>query len=89
MREIFLFFVKFRKDIFIESLVLDHFAEAVEEVEAKTGVAELSAILSAETGKTRLEAIGEVEEAADIIKHYTRLMTENDGYHSQLKSSET
>ena len=53
------------------------------------GVAEFSAILSAETGKTRLEAIGEVEEAADIIKHYTRLMTENDGYHSQLKSSET
>ncbi len=41
-------------------------------------VAELSAIQSAETGKTRLEAIGEVQEAADIIKHYTRrLMTEN------------
>lgn len=52
-------------------------------------VAELSAVLSAETGKTRLEAIGEVEEAADIITHYTRLMAENDGYNSQLKSSAT
>ena len=53
------------------------------------GVAELSAILSAETGKTRLEAIGEVEEASDIVKHYTRLITENDGYNNQLKSSST
>lgn len=50
-------------------------------------IAELSAILSAETGKTRLEAIGEVQEAADIIKHYTRLMTENDGYNYPMKSS--
>ena len=49
-----------------------------------TGVAELSAILSAETGKTRLEAIGEVQEAADIIKHYTHLMTENEGYQSPV-----
>jgi 1-pyrroline-5-carboxylate dehydrogenase len=52
-------------------------------------VAGFAAILSAETGKTRLEAIGEVEEAADIIKHYTHLMAENDGYNSQLKSSST
>ncbi|GAA2591558.1 aldehyde dehydrogenase family protein [Dactylosporangium fulvum] len=52
-------------------------------------VAELSAILSAETGKTRLEAIGEVQEAADIIKHYTRLMTENDGYNHTMKQSPT
>lgn len=51
------------------------------------GLAEYSAILSAETGKTRLEALGEVEEAADIITHYTRLMLENNGYNSQLKSS--
>jgi len=61
--------------------------EAADRISA--GVAELSAILSAETGKTRLEAIGEVEEAADIVKHYTRLITENDGYNNQLKSSST
>lgn len=48
-----------------------------------------SAILSAETGKTRLEAIGEVQEAADIIRHYARLMIENDGYHNAMKSSQT
>lgn len=52
-------------------------------------IAELAAILSAETGKTRLEAIGEVQEAADIIRHYTRLMTENDGYNYAMKSSPT
>jgi 1-pyrroline-5-carboxylate dehydrogenase len=52
-------------------------------------VPSLAAILSAETGKTRLEAIGEVQEAADIIRHYTRLMLENEGYASQLKSSPT
>jgi 1-pyrroline-5-carboxylate dehydrogenase len=50
-------------------------------------IAGLSAVLSAETGKTRLEAIGEVQEAADIIRHYTRLMLENNGYDHAMKSS--
>lgn len=53
------------------------------------GIAGLSAVLSAETGKTRLEAIGEVQEAADIIRHYARLMTENDGYNYPMKVSPT
>jgi 1-pyrroline-5-carboxylate dehydrogenase len=52
-------------------------------------IAGLSAILSAETGKTRLEAIGEVQEASDIIRHYTRLMLENHGYDNVMKTSPT
>jgi 1-pyrroline-5-carboxylate dehydrogenase len=61
--------------------------QAAEQIRAD--LAELSAIVSAETGKTRLEAIGEVQEAADIVKHYCGLMQDNAGYNHQLKSSPT
>ncbi|WP_197376199.1 aldehyde dehydrogenase family protein [Mycolicibacterium baixiangningiae] len=48
---------------------------------------ELAAIVSAETGKTRVEAIGEANEVLDMIDHYCRLMEDNDGYCAPLAST--
>ena len=59
---------------------------------ARPAVAEqlvdLAAIVSAETGKTRLEAVGEVQEVLDMIDHYCNLMVENHGYAAALKSTD-
>jgi 1-pyrroline-5-carboxylate dehydrogenase len=52
-------------------------------------IAEISAIVSAETGKTRLEAVGETQEVLDMIEHYCSLMEENNGYRAEQKSTET
>ncbi|HZU14159.1 MAG TPA: aldehyde dehydrogenase family protein [Chloroflexota bacterium] len=41
---------------------------------------DLAAWLSLEAGKPRLEAMGEVEEAADLIDTYGRYMEENNGF---------
>ncbi|MBS1253683.1 MAG: 1-pyrroline-5-carboxylate dehydrogenase 1 [Anaerolineales bacterium] len=41
---------------------------------------ELSALLTYEMGKSRVEALGDVEESADLIRYYTHQMRENDGY---------
>lgn len=41
---------------------------------------EMSAVLSLEVGKNRLEAIGEVEETADLIRYCTQAMQDNDGF---------
>lgn len=38
------------------------------------------AALAWENGKTRLEAIGEVEETADLIRYYVHAMRDNDGF---------
>ena len=43
-------------------------------------VYELSAVVALEVGKNRLEALGEVEEAADLIRYYCRMMEENNGF---------
>lgn len=56
---------------------------------ARARAVELAAIVSAETGKTRLEAIGEANEVIDMIEHYCRLMEENNGYHAALESTDT
>src|SRR5918992_6311353 len=51
---------------------------------------ELSACVAYEVGKNRLEALGEVEEAADLIRYYCRMMEENDGFARPMeKLSET
>ncbi|MDP9379643.1 MAG: aldehyde dehydrogenase family protein [Chloroflexota bacterium] len=47
---------------------------------------DLSALLSIEAGKTRMEALGEVEEAADLISTYCDYMEENNGYIRQMDS---
>ncbi len=41
---------------------------------------EISALLTMEVGKNRLEALGDVEETADLIRYYTHQMREHDGF---------
>ena len=41
---------------------------------------DLSAIMAFEVGKNRIEALGEVEESADLIRYYAQTMEDNDGY---------
>jgi 1-pyrroline-5-carboxylate dehydrogenase len=41
---------------------------------------ELSALMALEVGKNRLEALGDVEESADLIRYYCHEMEENDGF---------
>jgi 1-pyrroline-5-carboxylate dehydrogenase len=45
---------------------------------------ELSAILSLEVGKSRLEALGDVEEAADLIRYYCHTMEQHSGFVREL-----
>jgi 1-pyrroline-5-carboxylate dehydrogenase len=47
---------------------------------------EAAAILSLETGKTRVEAVGEVQEASDLIETYCSEMEENGGFSRPLAS---
>ncbi len=48
---------------------------------------EISAILSAETGKTRLEAVGETQEVIDMIDQYCMQIEKHEGYSAPLKST--
>ncbi len=41
---------------------------------------DLAAIISLEVGKNRLEALGDVEEAADFMRYYCDAMEENNGF---------
>jgi 1-pyrroline-5-carboxylate dehydrogenase len=45
---------------------------------------ELSAIMVHEVGKSRLEALGEVEETADLLRYYADAMEKNEGYVREL-----
>ena len=47
---------------------------------------EISAAVSLEIGKNRLEAIGEVEETADLIRYCVNAMQDNQGFDRQLLS---
>ena len=55
--------------------ILDRAADLISERSVVDGAA-----LSFENGKSRLEAIGEVEESADLIRYYTHAMREHDGF---------
>ncbi len=55
--------------------VLDRAADLISERSVVDGAA-----LAWENGKSRLEAIGEVEETADLIRYYTHAMREHDGF---------
>jgi 1-pyrroline-5-carboxylate dehydrogenase len=48
---------------------------------------EIAAWLTLEVGKPRLEAMGEVEEAADLIDVYSGYMEENKGYRRKMDQS--
>src|SRR4051794_24333939 len=39
-----------------------------------------AAVMAIEVGKNRIEALGEVEESADLIRYYSQTMEDNDGY---------
>jgi 1-pyrroline-5-carboxylate dehydrogenase len=41
---------------------------------------EYAALMAYEVGKNRLEALGEVEEAADLLRYYSDVFERNDGY---------
>jgi 1-pyrroline-5-carboxylate dehydrogenase len=41
---------------------------------------EYAALMAIEVGKSRLEALGEVEESADLIRYYADVYERNDGY---------
>jgi 1-pyrroline-5-carboxylate dehydrogenase len=43
-------------------------------------VYELAALMAIEVGKSRLEAIGDVEETADLIRYYCKQMEDNNGF---------
>lgn len=45
---------------------------------------ELAALMSLEVGKNRLEALGDVEEAADLIRYYCQQIEDNDGFAQQM-----
>src|SRR5574341_1790005 len=45
---------------------------------------ELAALMSIEVGKNRLEALGDVEEAADIIRYYCDRVQANDGFDHKM-----
>ena len=55
--------------------ILDLAADLISERSVRDGAA-----LAWENGKSRLEAIGEVEETADLIRYYTHAMREHDGF---------
>jgi 1-pyrroline-5-carboxylate dehydrogenase len=45
---------------------------------------ELSALMIYEVGKNRLEALGEVEETADLLRYYAGQMEQNNGYIKEM-----
>ena len=47
-------------------------------------VYELAALMAMEVGKSRLEALGDVEETADLIRYYAKQMEDNDGFSFQM-----
>jgi 1-pyrroline-5-carboxylate dehydrogenase len=49
-------------------------------------VYEFAALMAMEVGKSRLEALGDVEETADLIRYYCKQMEENDGFEFPMGS---
>jgi 1-pyrroline-5-carboxylate dehydrogenase len=47
---------------------------------------EIGAVMTLEVGKNRLEALGDVEETADLIRYYCDQMEENEGFQVALKA---
>lgn len=46
----------------------------------------LAALMAIEVGKSRLEALGDVEEAADLIRYYVKQMRDNEGFEFPMDS---
>ncbi|HZA83549.1 MAG TPA: aldehyde dehydrogenase family protein [Actinomycetes bacterium] len=45
---------------------------------------ELAALMTLEVGKNRLEALGDVEESADLIRYYCQQVEDNDGFDHKM-----
>jgi len=45
---------------------------------------EFAALMAIEVGKNRMEALGEVEESADLIRYYARIAVENEFYEKPM-----
>ena len=43
-----------------------------------------SPIMAIEVGKNRIEALGEVEESADMFRYYSKVVEDNDGYDHEM-----
>lgn len=60
---------------------------------AKSGfsdnVVEIAATISAETGKSRIEALAEAQESVDLIEHYCAQIELNDGFVTPLRPTAT
>jgi len=50
---------------------------------------EIAATISAETGKSRIEALAEAQESADLIEHYCSQMESHDGFVTPLRPTAT
>jgi 1-pyrroline-5-carboxylate dehydrogenase len=61
--------------------ILDKVANLISE-----RVYDLAAVMVMEMGKNRIEALGEVEESADLIRWNVKMMRENNGFSKQLGS---
>jgi 1-pyrroline-5-carboxylate dehydrogenase len=45
---------------------------------------ELAALMTMEVGKNRLEALGDVEESADLVRYYCQQLEDNDGFDRKM-----
>ena len=50
---------------------------------------ELTALMGYESGKTRLECLGDIEESADLIEYYCQQFEEHDGFVYDMKSHDS
>jgi 1-pyrroline-5-carboxylate dehydrogenase len=61
--------------------IMRHAADVISE-----RVFELAALMAIEVGKSRLEALGDVQETADLISYYAHQMEENEGFAHKMES---
>jgi len=73
-------FPRWRKTSWQERVAL--IREIAEKISANSFA--LSALMILEVGKSRLEALGEVEETADLLRYYADSMEKNEGFVNEL-----
>ena len=61
--------------------IVSKFAHRIEE-----RVYEISAAVALEVGKNRMEALGEIQEAADLILYSAQIMAENNGFVKEMRT---
>jgi 1-pyrroline-5-carboxylate dehydrogenase len=61
--------------------IMRHAADVISD-----SVYELAALMAMEVGKSRLEALGDVEETADLIRYYCKQVEDNNGFAFPMES---